>query len=360
MNNLVFLDSAWKCLVTLTVSTTVIFAVSLLIYSLIKRVTPGEKSKRFFNYHILFTIFSIVFGSIILTYIDPNFIARCFDHFAAASNAFTITRTLAGCYLVVLAVLLVADSAKFIISARRHKAFAKIEDHPINEILTILIERLNLKKPFEVLSNENATSPYVWGLMRHQIVVNEFLLKNEDKKQIETILAHELMHIKGNDSVWLLLSHIAKRVFFFNPISYLFYSKHRLAVEIAADENAIEQCRVEPQTLMKSILEIAEHCTERQDYLLQVNASQEFTEIKERIKSMMDKRKKRVTWVYPAFSFSSLMLSLIVTTVQTNASVGSRRINSDVGEFMCPQIRHEKVIEDWLRMESPPNKSEMK
>ena len=360
MSNFIFLDSVWKCLLAITLSSTVIFSISLMGYALIKRVTPGEKLKLFFNYHILFAICSLVIGSIILTCINPELVAQCFDQFATASNSYAITRFIAGGYLISLVIILVNDYVRLLVSSKQHKAFAKVENHQMNEILANLKNHLKIEKPIEILLNEKASSPYVWGLVQHRIVVNPFLLTNEDKNQVATILSHELMHIKGNDSAWLLLSHFAKRVFFFNPLSYLFYSKHRLVVELAADENAIEQCGVEPKTLIRSILEIAESCTKRQDELLQMNVSQEFNEIKERIQSMMGQRKKRVAWVYPALSCASLMFSLIVTTVQTNASIRPQMNNHDAGEIMCLQIGHEKVIENWLRIESPPNKSEMK
>lgn len=359
MSNLIFLDSVWKCLLTLTVSSSVVLIFSLVGQALIKNFTSSEKSKRLLNYHALLTACTVVCGSIILNYVDPELIAGCFNHFATNSNSYTITRLLAGGYLIAFAIILGLDCIRLSIAAKKHQSFKKIENHLINDVLTNLRERLEIKNSIEVVLNKKAGSPYVWGLFNYRIVVNPLFLSSEDRNHITTILSHELMHIKGRDSAWLLLSHFMKRTFFFNPISYIFYAKHKVIAEMAADERAIEQCGVEPKNLLKSILEIAESCTNPQDNLLQMNASQEFAEIKERIQSMMSEPKKKVAWVYPIFSMVSITLSLLITAVQTNASVGTMKSSPDSGEFMCSQVRHEKVIENWLRIESPPNKCEM-
>ncbi|MGE3757444.1 MAG: M56 family metallopeptidase [Pseudobdellovibrionaceae bacterium] len=360
MSDFIFLDSVWKCLLTLTVSTTLVFSISLLGYRLSKRFIPNEQAKWFFNNHILFTVCALVGGPLILIQIDPELAARCFDHFATSSDSYLITRFLAGGYLVTLTIMLALDSAKLFLAAQKHRAFAKVENHQLNEMLMKLTTHLKIKTPIEVLMNPNTPSPYVWGLFKHRIVVNSFLLNAADEHQVSTILSHELMHIRGNDSAWLLLSHLSRRIFFFNPLSYLFYSKHKLVVEMAADEKAIEQCGVEPKTLLQSILQMAELCSKKQDGLLQVHASQEFTEIKERIQSMMGRRRAKIAWVYPAISIISLVLSLTITALQTNASVGVTKNGNESEEFMCSQVRHEKAIENLLWIETPLNKCEIK
>lgn len=252
------------------------------------------------------------------------------------------------------------DWLRITIAAKKHRVLKKIEGHFVNDVLASLKRRLEISNSIDLLLNENAASPYVWGLFNYQIVVNPLLLSSENKDHVSAVLSHELMHIKGRDSVWLLISHFIKRLFFFNPISYVFYAKHRMAMEMAADENTIEQCGVDPSSLLNSILKIAESCTRPQDDLLQMNASQEFTEIKERISSMMNRPKKRTGWIYPTFSAVSLTLSLLITALQTNASVASRTVRAESVELFCSQVRHEMVIENWLRMEPQPNKCEMK
>ncbi len=362
MSDFIFLDFAWKCLMTLTVSSSIVFVIALLGQIFIKKFVSSEKSKWFFNYHVLFIACVFLGGSMILTCIDLELITGCFNYFAINSNSYPITRLLAGGYLILLVLILAVDCIRIFITAKRHRAFKIVENHLINAELRDLERHLKIKNSTEVLLNEGATSPYVWGLFQHRIVVNPFLLSDEGKTHIRAILSHELMHIKGHDTTWLLLSHFVKRIFFFNPIAHLFYTKHRMAVELAADEGAIEQCGLKPQNLLRSIFEIAERCTQSQDRLLQAHASQEFSEIKERIHAMLGKPRRRMAWAYPAFSMISLALSLILVTLQTKASVSTQRSAPDSEKFMCSQIRHEMVIESWLGVEPKPkpNKCETK
>lgn len=359
MINIVFLDTVWKCLLTLTYSSSIVFTISLLGQALIKIFISNEKAKQLLNYHSLFIFITATIGFLILNFEDPELLAECFNRFVINSSSYTITRLFAALYLSILSVVLVLDFFKLYIEIKKHCSFNKIENHLINDVLENLKRHLLIKNSIEILLNKKATSPYVWGLVKHRIVVNPNLLSSKDKGHITTILSHELMHIIGRDSAWLLLSHLLKRIFFFNPISYIFYKKHKLMVEMAADESAVRKCGIKPKNLLKSIIKIAEASTKFQDNLLQMNASQGFEEIKERVQSMMSERKKKVVWAYPIISITSLILSLIITAVQTSASVGTLPSRLDSVEFMCSQVRHEKAIGNLLRIESQQNKCEM-
>lgn len=158
-----------------------------------------------------------------------------------------------------------------------------------------------------------------------------------------------------------MTSHFLKRIFYFHPFIYWLYTRHKNAIEMAADEMAIEQCGIEPSLLVNSILEIAEACVKSRDHLLQLNMSQEFMEMEERIHSLMvwPKATNRV-WIYPSVLLGSLALSLVVTTVQTNASVGVfGGVTASSKNPMCSQIRQEEIIRNWLQIESASNKCKM-
>lgn len=131
-----------------------------------------------------------------------------------------------------------------------------------------------------------------------------------------------------------------------------------MTTEMAADELAIQKCGIAPNTLLSSIIEIAEQCTRKQNILLQSNASQGFHEIKGRIQAVANLQRKKLSWVFPSFSALSLLASIFIVVAQARASVGTPNI---VGrsEIMCSQIEHEKIIEVWLRIEPSPNKCEM-
>ncbi len=131
-----------------------------------------------------------------------------------------------------------------------------------------------------------------------------------------------------------------------------------MATEMAADELAIKQCGIAPNKLLNSIIEIAEQCTANQNTLFQSNASRGFREIKGRIQAVADLQKRKVNWVFPVFSVLSLVASVSIALAPARASVSAAK-GSGRDEIMCSQIKHEKIIEDWLRIKPSPNKCEM-
>ena len=359
MNNFIFLDSVWKCLFALSTTVSLILAIALLGYASVQKKSSSEKSKGFLNSHLLFAFLTTVLGALTLTQMDPELIAGCFNKFAITSNSYTITRLLAGGYLMVVGVIFFKDAAQILISYRYHQKLSKLEDHPINILVENLKIQLGIQSPIHILKNESASSPYVWGLVTHRLVVNSYLLNSHNIEQVRSILTHELMHIKGQDTAWVFLGHVLKRLFFFNPLCYLFCRKQSLAVEMAADEKSIRCCHINPKVLLHSIVEMAELGLKNRQTLLQVHASRDFTEIKQRMEALAGKPESR-KWTYAVTFASCLFLSLAATAIQAQAFLKDPTANK-LEERMCMQVRHERVIENWLRIESTQdiNKCEM-
>ncbi|GEQ84524.1 hypothetical protein ULMS_00320 [Patiriisocius marinistellae] len=66
-----------------------------------------------------------------------------------------------------------------------------------------------------------------------------YLGSNISEVQKESILLHELEHVKGNHSLDLLYFEIIKIIFWFNPLSYTYQSRMRTLQEFIADEKVI-------------------------------------------------------------------------------------------------------------------------
>lgn len=353
-----FLDFMWKSIFAATISSTAIISLIFILHALIRKYITNEQSKWFFNFHSGLLITAVTLGSVALLRIDPELTSACFSQFAKKTDSYNITRLLSGLYLSVILISFLYDVFKCLITFKKMKSLVEVKNGTAFEIFNELKKNLNIKSADSLFVSNSAQSPFVWGLFKYKLVVTKSILETDDKQKVKTILSHELMHIKGNDSLWILLSYLCRKILFFNPLIYLFFSKHRMATEMAADELAIQKCGVTPNTLLSSIIEIAEQCTKKQNTLLQSNASQGFHEIKERIQAVTNLQSKKLNWVFPTFSALSLLSSIFIVVAQARASVGTPNIIGR-NEIMCSQIKHEKIIEIWLRIEPSPNKCEM-
>ncbi|RYZ81570.1 MAG: hypothetical protein EOP06_23265 [Proteobacteria bacterium] len=130
-----------------------------------------------------------------------------------------------------------------------------------------------------VVYNSEAPSPYVWGLTNPILVTNSYVKNCSDQEQVAGILSHEIAHIEGNDAAWLLLTHGLKRLFFFLPFSYALHRRHTQITEMAADEFAISDLGAAPELLLKSIVEIAEHCVSVRNRPLLLPAGPAFADL---------------------------------------------------------------------------------
>lgn len=355
-----FLDTIWKSLFLFSFSITAFFSISLLLFKLLKQSVSSYKAKWFFNLHAVIVVISIFISILILSFSDQELIVGCFNHFASLSSSYPITRLIAGTYLAILSILAVMDIIGIIFSYSKHSKMIKIKNHTINKRVDELKNKLNIHYPIQVLLNTETHSPYVWGLFSHSIVVNSDFLNLDENEESQAILSHELMHIKSYDSVWLLFNHFCKRALFFNPLSYIFYKKHRLTVEMAADEKTVEQLKINSKTLIDAIINMAESCKNSREHFMQLKASAEFNELKERIQSLATVKIKNRPWLFPIFSSLSIMLSTTILFIQTQSAIAfpGKHVSKDT--LMCSQVAHEIAIEKWLSIETATNRCEIK
>lgn len=354
------LDYVWKSIVTVSVVSTVTMSVSLVIYHFIKNKITSAKLKLFFNLHSALLLLSIGMGLIVLIHADPELASACFSHFAKQTDSMNITRHLAGVYLFSVFVMFGIDAIRAFLAYKKIRSLKKVNGADNKFILNGLINKLNLNPSTSLHVSHEIQSPFVWGLFNHRIVITESLLKDSNQEKLKAILAHEAIHVKDHDSFWMLMSHLSKRILFFHPLSYLFSSKHHIITEITADEMAVRKCGVQKSQLLTALIEIAEQCTGRHSTLMQAHASRGFRELSTRIIAMSDDRRKKMNWLFPAIATFSLISCSLVAIAQARASISVASNSLGRGEFMCSQVKHEKIIEVWLSIQPTQESSSSK
>lgn len=69
--------------------------------------------------------------------------------------------------------------------------------------------------------SERASGPFLTGVLKPAIIVPSAMLSQLSFREIETILMHELYHLKQLDNVMNLLQRIVEILFFFNPAVWM-------------------------------------------------------------------------------------------------------------------------------------------
>ena len=81
----------------------------------------------------------------------------------------------------------------------------------------VLMERLGIDKNVVLLQSGSVTMPVTFGYLKPAILVPLGMLANLPADQVETILLHELAHIRRSDYLANLLLYFVEAIFFFNP-----------------------------------------------------------------------------------------------------------------------------------------------
>ena len=90
-----------------------------------------------------------------------------------------------------------------------------------------------------------------------RILVSRGLLDALDREEVQTVAAHELMHLKHHDAEFKVVSTILSRVMFFDPFSKVFDPAVHREREYLADEASGRSTR-RPAVLAAALLKIAD------------------------------------------------------------------------------------------------------
>ncbi len=354
-----FLDYVWRGLLVGTLTSTIALLIMFLISILLMRRASHLQMKWFFNNQLLLFLFVFLTSFAFVATNDPELATGCFNQFVRISSSFTITRFISGAWLLMVLALFLLDGFRIYASFRQSKSFLLVTDERIKNQLEQSMRHLGLSADLQIYTTKENESPFVWGLFNYKLILPHAALDSLSHMTLRSILAHELIHVRDRDALWLSFELFYRRLMFFNPIVYFISRRHLLTIEKAADEEAIQKGGVQASELLKSLIEVIGFCKQGSNRLMVLNVSRNFKELKERMECLT-----QVARPVPSRRFFncivviSVLLSLGLSGAQAKMAVaGLNEQPHEVG-MMCSQLKHEKIIESWLNIEAVPNKCE--
>jgi beta-lactamase regulating signal transducer with metallopeptidase domain len=115
--------------------------------------------------------------------------------------------------------------------------------------LTQLVHKLWISRPVLLLESALIKVPVVIGVLKPAILVPIGMLAHLPADQVESILLHELAHIRRRDYLFNLVQHIVDTLFFFNPALIWISSLIRTERENCCDDIAIRETRSRRQLI---------------------------------------------------------------------------------------------------------------
>ena len=106
-----------------------------------------------------------------------------------------------------------------------------------------LSRRLGVQRSVRVLQSALAKTPMVIGLLKPVILIPASALTALSIAELESILAHELAHIRRHDSLEHLLQAVAETILFYHPAVWIISRQLRAERENCCDDLAIAVTR---------------------------------------------------------------------------------------------------------------------
>jgi TonB family protein len=125
-------------------------------------------------------------------------------------------------------------------AARLRRAAAAAEG-TILEILSRLMQQMNVTRPVRVLISHVADAPSLVGWLKPVILIPAAALAGLNVSQLEAILAHEMAHIRRHDYLVNMLQMVVETLLFYHPAVWWVSSRMRQERELCCDDLAIRQ-----------------------------------------------------------------------------------------------------------------------
>ena len=119
-------------------------------------------------------------------------------------------------------------------------ALIDVKDGHVSALAEHLRIRLGIRRPVRLMSFPHAPWPFTVGLFRPRLVLPEALLSSGvSKRQLESVLTHELAHIARFDYATVLLATVAEAAYWWNPFVHFARRELSVAREEVCDNYAL-------------------------------------------------------------------------------------------------------------------------
>ncbi len=118
--------------------------------------------------------------------------------------------------------------------------------------------RLNfwIKRRVIIIAADKFLSPFTFSFVNPIIFIPKKILETQNEPLIESIIAHEMAHIKRQDSLWLVLQNMIQIVYFFNPFVWLIVSQLSSLRENICDSMVLSVDKIKPEQYGNSLLQV--------------------------------------------------------------------------------------------------------
>ena len=199
---------------------------------------------------------------------------------------------------------------------RRLRGRRLIDRGPLNDLLEELLDKTDSRLPVALSTSSRIEVPLAKGWCWREICLPERVEAELSRDQQETILAHELAHLRRHDPRWLTLFRLIETVFFFQPLNRFARRRVQELAEYQCDDWAVERTG-RPATMARCLANVAEWSIHPDQGLPAPALTSRGRGLKRRVRRLLDRphplpHQPRPTWLLPVLTVLLLLTALAV------------------------------------------------
>ncbi len=179
--------------------------------------------------------------------VEPDESSPAFSYFAV--SVFLV-------WLVGVAALAVTIVRRYAFYKRVVSRARMVTESRVLKVTALWRTRFEIKRPVRVVASDHCLSPFTIGIFRPIVYLPLTMLTKSSDETLESVVAHELAHVRNFDDFWIKLQNIVQLVYFFHPVVWLANSRLNEIRERVCDEQVLSCGKITPRTYGSSMLAV--------------------------------------------------------------------------------------------------------
>jgi len=186
------------------------------------------------------------------------------------------------------------------------------------ERMQLLAHKTGLHRSVTYLKSHTVKVPTVIGILRPVILIPAMIISGLPAEQLETIIVHELAHIKRNDFLINIVQSIMEALFFYHPVVWIISENVRQEREKCCDDYAVKVCG-KVSLYIKALACLSE--MQISSAIPSVAITGNKKNIIHRVERLINNKKMKSNTTERLIAGLALVISVLVITLSTGATL---------------------------------------
>lgn len=213
-----------------------------------------------------------------------------------------------------------------------------LQDEHCHAMLAHWRNSFKVKRSVKLVCSRQCLSPFTLGVLKPVIYLPQSLLETGDSELLNSVISHEVAHIKHSDALWIKFQNLIQSIYFFYPVVWYVNSKIHLARECLRDTQVISQGDISPKILGNGILSLLRmNLIGSADFLYLPRFGNEKKKVTYRLRNLKSKRVSMIQRIL-TYLFLVGLGAYVIPIFGSIQSAGTSMDNHESGEVRSGSI----------------------